>query len=500
MATLDTEQGLNLPVQAELIKSFVDEINDKIDPTFVIDNRNLLASMIVILSQKLNDLYETLGVCFDIVGGEGTTGDNLLDFCRWVGIKPKEAQPTRVYLMLSAAKSTVVPTNTTLTSKSFTITNNQAININPDSCIQAVISVSDAQYNTQYAIALNGIEISYTANPSDTTTSIATALQAAIIEHAPLFRATVDQNQLTITRTVGGDVNYFYTDPFKIKVLTTDHIALNSFGALGYFDNSVTGPINIQAGIFTLDKTPIEGVSTVQKNDAVVGSDAESDQDLRIRRNQSVAYGGSRTFLSIQAGLLATNYVQKAVVYQNVSDYPKVIDNQGDVPITLLPHSIYAVVLGGYAPEVAQTIFNRMSEGIETNGNTGVTITLNNQPEYDYTDYQLIKFDFAEQIDIDINISITVDGSVFYKVNKNAEAVILNNIVDYMRSLGIGETLYIDSMTSVAGCAVEYGIKDIEMNYTLRSNNQSYTTDLKIRKNQVVVADPNNIKITLKVG
>lgn len=100
-------------------------------------------------------------------------------------------------------------------------------------------------------------------------------------------------------------------------------------------------------------------------DDATPGTDIESIEDLRLRRELSVAAGGSRTRNAIRAKLVAVDGVLSAEVFENVTSST---DGNG-IP----PHAIRAVVWDGSPAaaddnDIAQAIWDHKAEGILSDG------------------------------------------------------------------------------------------------------------------------------------
>lgn len=99
--------------------------------------------------------------------------------------------------------------------------------------------------------------------------------------------------------------------------------------------------------------------------DATAGTDIESTEALRLRRELSVASGGSRTRNAIRAKLIAIDGVLSAEVFENVTN---AVDANG-IPA----HGFRAVIWDGSTPaadddEIAQAIHDHKAEGIVSDG------------------------------------------------------------------------------------------------------------------------------------
>lgn len=145
--------------------------------------------------------------------------------------------------------------------------------------------------------------------------------------------------------------------------------------------------------------TPVAGVyGAINPYDAAVGSLIESDESLRLRRDNLVytgvqASGGNR----IRRALLALQDVSEARVFVNTSD---VVDGDG-VPA----HGIEAVVLGGDGQAIAQTLYEVVTAGSAMGGNTEYSILDANGAT------QTIRFSRPTDVDVYVKLELSVvDG------------------------------------------------------------------------------------------
>ncbi len=98
---------------------------------------------------------------------------------------------------------------------------------------------------------------------------------------------------------------------------------------------------------------------------ATAGTDIESTEALRLRRELSVASGGSKTRNALRAKLIAIDGVLSAEVFENVTN---ATDGDG-IPA----HGFRAVIWDGAVPaadddEIAQSIWDHKAEGIVSDG------------------------------------------------------------------------------------------------------------------------------------
>lgn len=159
-----------------------------------------------------------------------------------------------------------------------------------------------------------------------------------------------------------------------------------------------TGPL--VAAIDSIDtiETPVSGWTSVTNTaEATAGRDAETDADLRARRETELHRASNAAVEAIKTALLDVDGVTAAVVFENVTD---VTDGDG-----LLPHSIKCVVDGtATSANIAHAIFDAKAAGIATNGTTTTTVTDSMGVTH------AIKHTAASEIDIWISIAITYDA------------------------------------------------------------------------------------------
>jgi len=175
--------------------------------------------------------------------------------------------------------------------------------------------------------------------------------------------------------------------------------------------------INVAAYTLTNLVTFISGIDTVaNSSEAMGGTDEESDIQLRERYKDSVAIAGASTVDSIRAQINNIEEVRAVLVKQNSTD--STVDG-------LLPHSIQAIVLDGEDEDIAEAIFETAAAGIQTNGSTSVSV------EDDSGGTHTIKFDRPTEIDIYIDIDITVSDSY----PTNGDELVTTEILKYVGGL-----------------------------------------------------------------
>lgn len=189
---------------------------------------------------------------------------------------------------------------------------------------------------------------------------------------------TVQPIDITVTTTVtlqGLDANYnsptasAYTvqDGSGNQFLLATTATLTAGTHTIDFRAQLIGAVNVPVDTITIPVTIVQGVALVNNSSSPisVGQAQETDAQLRVRRAASVANATTGFLNGLQAALLALPGVTEARVYNNPT---------GETVNTMLPHSIWAVVTGGAASDIGNTIYNRASGGCNMNGDQTFSI------------------------------------------------------------------------------------------------------------------------------
>lgn len=133
-----------------------------------------------------------------------------------------------------------------------------------------------------------------------------------------------------------------------------------------------------EAAIGEIDEivTPVSGWTGVTNAAAATpGTALETDNAYRLRQASSLANRGSGTLASIQARVLALDYVQGAFCANNRSNAVATVSG-----LSLQPHSVAvcvypATLTTAQEQELAELIYRHVDPGIYTNGSSTATVT-----------------------------------------------------------------------------------------------------------------------------
>lgn len=130
-----------------------------------------------------------------------------------------------------------------------------------------------------------------------------------------------------------------------------------------------TGAIAGFSRDITIIDTPVGGwAGVINVLDADLGSDIETDEHLRVRRELELAQAGQSTADAIRAALLEVDGVTAATVFVNNTDYTDI----DGVP----PHAVECLLQGGLDQDIGDCLFANVAAGIATyGGESAVTVT-----------------------------------------------------------------------------------------------------------------------------
>lgn len=186
------------------------------------------------------------------------------------------------------------------------------------------------------------------------------------------------------------------------------------------FQNVVTGPIACPTGTLTTIYQAIPGWDSISNPAAgVEGSEVEGQAAFEARRVASVALNASGTVDAIKANVAALNGVLSVYAVDNPTSAPATVGG-----VTLAANSLYVVVVGGAAQEIAQAIFEKKSGGCSLNGQTSVIVTdpqIGSDPLPQYT----ISFDYATEVPMAVSVQIQKNSALSVSITSLIQDAIL---------------------------------------------------------------------------
>ncbi|ELW9384256.1 baseplate J/gp47 family protein [Klebsiella pneumoniae] len=200
------------------------------------------------------------------------------------------------------------------------------------------------------------------------------------------------------------------------------------------------GAVAAVAGSVNGINTPTRGWASVTNPlAATVGVAAETDAELRVRQSQSVALSSLTPFDAVDGAIANVEGVTRHKLFENDTE---TTDANG-----LPAHSISAIVEGGDATAIANTIRSVKGQGVSTYGTTAVIVTDK------YGNPYTIRF--SRPIDVPVYVSITLKALTGYSSEVGDE--IKAAVAAYINSLAIGDSVLLSRVYSPANLGVVSG-------------------------------------------
>lgn len=221
--------------------------------------------------------------------------------------------------------------------------------------------------------------------------------------------ATSSTATLTLTGTDGTIISAgasFSTSDTKKAFLTDSDATISGGTATVTATAEFTGATEAVAGTITVIDNPLFGLDSVTNaTDADVGSDEETDAELRERRELSTVALGQNLVDALFGRVSNLDGVTDALVISNGTD---AVDANG-IPA----HQFLTVVRGGTNADIANAVWINTPQGILSFGSITEVIT-------DSQGFQQ-NVKFSRPTDIDIYFDVTVTTDTNYPVDGDAQ-------------------------------------------------------------------------------
>jgi len=280
----------------------------------------------------------------------------------------------------------------------------------PDGQINGTLSESNANL---WEIA----EEAYNAfDPSAATgVTLSNLVQLNYLTRLP---ATFSRVQLTLSGTAGTVIpsgSVISTSDTGSQFETEADIVLDVGGTGTVFANAIiSGPTMALSGTVSQIDTPITGWDTSTNSaDAQVGTNEETDVELRVRRENSVASKSQAIVDAIYSAVASIPGVTQTTVLENATD---VVDANGQQA-----HSFHVIAVGGIDQSIADEIWLKKPAGITSVGTTVVSVSDSQGIPHN------ISFSRPTSINIFVEVTLTTDS----EYPANGDNLVKEAIVDY---------------------------------------------------------------------
>lgn len=249
------------------------------------------------------------------------------------------------------------------------------------------------------------------------------------------------------------------------------------------------GPIACGIGTLTTVVSSVLGWETVTNaNAGVLGSVTQSDVAARAYRTNTLGFQGVALPVAITSALYNIPGITSVWFQENVAATTQTVNG-----ISMVAHSIYAVVNGGDAVAIAAALLENKSSGAAWNGGTS-QVVIEPASGQSYT----VKFDYATPVEISVSVT-TPNGNTTDITNAilaYAAGTVPNFPLITGSGWGIGGTL---SCFEIAAAIVaqfpQYIITNVEIKKT--SGGSYATTPLDAAVDEIFYTQASAISVTV---
>lgn len=357
-----TPDGLKTPSFQDIQESYKSAFLKSLGNPLNFDEGAVLGTLVGIFAEAEALIWEQVVKLYSGFNPDTASTFMLDAISDYSNISRLEPTATTVMAELKAANQTNIPAGSLVSATGVpTVFKLDAdILCSNASCYSIEIKVANID-NPNFLLTVNGHQIEYEKQGLDTEGNVLDALANRINEANIGATAVSLNNILTITGTYTKNLTATYISE-ELEVISVTN--------LGKFTAQDKGDISLPAKVLTHIVTPIAGwISVYNALAGDTGRDMETDLDLRIRRNESLAKGGSGTIDAIRANVLNVAGVVSVDIKEN--------DTNEEVN-GLPPHSYEVLILGASddnKSEIANAMWKSRPAGIEPIGNETVNVT-----------------------------------------------------------------------------------------------------------------------------
>ena len=465
-----TAEGFKQKRLADIIQSMNSRIADQLGVQISTDANSVFGQLVGVFSYEIADLWEQTAQVYGAMYPHTASGVSLDNASALAGITPISAEKTTVVCTCYGTDGSSIPYGAQISSASnsnivFQCTDSGAV-ISSASACDVGVTLESVTAGT-YTVTIDGTPHTYTASGTETVAQVLTALGTGITE----VNASVENDVLEL-------VESNQENTFSVSI--SNNLTFSRIGSPVTFECMETGAITPAIGDLTDIVTTYAGWDSVSNNvSANTGREAESDTALRQRWNNSLYARSMGMTDSIASALVTLNGVTSAFVYENDQD---TTDADGRPP-----HSIEAVVNGGEPDEIALTIWQKKSAGIDTYGSQ--TVSINDSHGFPHT------INFNRPLVIPIYLDITVTEYPEEALPPNAQAMITEAVLNYGNSLTVGNDVILQRFMGAIYSSVS-GIGYIAI--TASTDGVTYSTNnIQIDARHVATFDATRVQVTI---
>ncbi|UXN37579.1 baseplate J/gp47 family protein [Avibacterium paragallinarum] len=265
------------------------------------------------------------------------------------------------------------------------------------------------------------------------------------VAYAGLIRRTASYSYLRSVILTGDPYTTLYaglvvSDPQKGRWVLVQDTQLNQEGsARADFRSELLGAFSVaQSETLTIETVTLGLATATTSETSQLGTEEETDAELRHRFFLSRAKNAINSVLAIEAKISELNDVKQVVVLENNTAS---IDKKG-----VNPHSINVIVDGGLDRDIAKVIYHNKGAGVGLQGNTAVEF-----------ERQTVYFDRAVPVDIEIAIT-AVRYEDFTEIDKEGIKKVLSAL-----TFAIGQSISLSRLYSPINTIGGFWVKSLKI-------------------------------------
>lgn len=357
--------GLKTQSVAEIITDLEQDYRDELGPSFQVESGTLVGKEIGIYAERELLIQEAIQFLYSSNYRSTSTGVNLDYNLEITGHARQGATNSTVILYVRG-------------------TNNQAI---AAEALKVTVDETAAVFQNPAAGTIGSLGSKTVASitRSGSTATVTISAGHSYLVNSFVFIEGADQSEyniLTQITNIGGTTFDYTVDSGAVTPATGSITAYEASPIP--MESQETGPIIALAGTLRNISGSVPGVIRAENaDDATEGVNTETDPEARTRADATVNIAGGGFREAIIAKLLDVTGVTTADVFENVSN---IVDSDGRPP-----GSIECFVAGGTDEDVANGVFNSVSDGVRTFGNVTETITDSQGQDIDISFSRLVE-------------------------------------------------------------------------------------------------------------
>ncbi len=451
-------------------------------------DNSTLGRLISLTAPSVADLWEALQQVDSAFDPDKATGIALDKLVKYGGLTRLKEQRATLQAIVTGDSGVTVPYNSTIrgdTTNALWLTRSP-ITLSTTISSGVYVNVNTIANSFVYTISYTTVDgtkaITYTSDGSATEVEIANGLITNSLG-AP------HNNYVTLTKVGTTQVLQVQKqDPYSYSTFTVGtNLLITKYQKVVELQAESAGEIEQEIGSVRTIATPVLGWDSIYNyTEALGGSGAETDDELRIRFRDTKYERASNILEALYSALISVEGVTEVVIYENDTD----TTNADGVP----PHSFMPIVVGGDTAILTKTIWENKPTGIlsyqiqapATTYPTGYTTIFDSQgfPHY-------IGVNRAVPTTLYVSMSLVKTTGIY---PADGDAQIKTAIVNYLReNFGVGDDIVYSRLYTPINSVAGHQVNALTIG---TSPSPAGTSNISIPFNGIYTLDPDNIIIT----